>query len=264
MALSPRLLRPLAGQSMADADATDYLRRVQEADGQALEPAVRNAITAFVVGCKQDGIWSAIKASCILMGARTLAGALVPLKGSAPTNVNNNFVSGDYNRTTGLVGDGSTKGLDLGLLASDFGQNNNHFAALVTTAPTAAMVIFGTDATGNLPRFTLGRDTPGSLFGRNSTAGFAGAGLTFTSAGFYANTRNQSANYTLWRDDTSQNINQTSSAPGAVALGVFYAPVAGGHSNARIQFFSVGDYLLPTTLRTRVNTLATAIAAAIP
>jgi hypothetical protein len=54
---------------------------------------------------------TAIKASCILAGARTLAGALVPLAGAAPTNVGP-FVSGDYNRKTGLVGDGSTKYLN--------------------------------------------------------------------------------------------------------------------------------------------------------
>jgi hypothetical protein len=63
-----------------------------------------------VKGCKADGIWDAIKASAILAGARTLDGALQPLVGSAPTNFN--FISGDYNRTTGLVGDGATKYLN--------------------------------------------------------------------------------------------------------------------------------------------------------
>jgi hypothetical protein len=79
-----------------------YIAAVETADGQALEPAIRTAYDQFIRGCKADGIWDAIKASCILSGARSLSGALVPLKGSAPTN--NNFVSGDYVRTTGLVG----------------------------------------------------------------------------------------------------------------------------------------------------------------
>ena len=74
-----------------DTDAGNYIQAVEAADGQALEAATRQAINNFVVGCKQDGIWSAIKASCILAGARTLNGALVPLVGTAPTN--NNFVS---------------------------------------------------------------------------------------------------------------------------------------------------------------------------
>ena len=77
-----------------DTDAGNYIQAVEgpAGDNQVLEPAVRQAINNFVVGCKQDGIWSAIKASCILAGARTLNGALVPLVGTAPTN--NNFVSG--------------------------------------------------------------------------------------------------------------------------------------------------------------------------
>jgi hypothetical protein len=69
-----------------------------------LEIGVQSAYNDFVVGCKADGIWDAIKASCILAGARTLSGSLTPLKGAAPTNFN--FVSGDYNRKTGLVGNG--------------------------------------------------------------------------------------------------------------------------------------------------------------
>jgi len=78
MPMSPRLLRPR--QTGGDPDALLYIAAVQAADGQPLEAGVRKAISDFVVGCKADGIWSAIKASCLLMGARTLAGALTPLK----------------------------------------------------------------------------------------------------------------------------------------------------------------------------------------
>jgi len=71
-----------------DADAAAYITAVETADGQALEENVKLAINSFVVGCKADGVWSAIKASCILAGARTLNGALTPLVGTAPTNAN--------------------------------------------------------------------------------------------------------------------------------------------------------------------------------
>jgi hypothetical protein len=77
-----------------DADAVAYIAAVEAADGQALEAATRMAINSFVKGCKADGIWTAIKASCILAGARTRLGALTPLAGTAPTNFN--FVDGDY------------------------------------------------------------------------------------------------------------------------------------------------------------------------
>ena len=56
-----------------DADASAYILAVEAADGQTLEPATRSAINKFVVGCKADGIWAAIKASCIMAGARTFS-----------------------------------------------------------------------------------------------------------------------------------------------------------------------------------------------
>jgi hypothetical protein len=98
------------GWQPMDPDAAAYITAVETADGQALEEKTKIAIDNFVLGCKADGIWNAIKASCILAGARTRLGALTPLVGTAPTSFN--FVDGDYNRKTGLVGDGSTKYLD--------------------------------------------------------------------------------------------------------------------------------------------------------
>jgi len=74
-----------------DPDAIDYLNRVAAADGgAAVEVGIAQAIDAFVRGCKADSAgfagdptrtnWDAIQASCIMCGARTLSGALVPLK----------------------------------------------------------------------------------------------------------------------------------------------------------------------------------------
>jgi hypothetical protein len=112
-----------------DSDASTYIDAVETADGQALETGVRVAINDFVLGCKQDGIWNAIKASCILAGARTLSGALVPLVSTMPSPTNYNFVAGDYNRKTGLIADGSTKYLDSNRNNSTDSQNSKHIAA---------------------------------------------------------------------------------------------------------------------------------------
>jgi hypothetical protein len=112
--------------NILDADAASYIIAVQTADTEPLELGVKLAINDFVTGCKSDGIWDAIKASCIMAGARTLAGALVPLKGAAPTNFN--FVSGDYDRKTGLVGDGATKYLDSNRAGNADPQNSKHMS----------------------------------------------------------------------------------------------------------------------------------------
>jgi len=83
MPMNNRLLRPTTG---LDPDAAKYLAAVEAADGEPLEPAVRTAINAFFRGLKATpGLFDAIKASCILCGARTITGALVPLAGDAPS-----------------------------------------------------------------------------------------------------------------------------------------------------------------------------------
>ena len=46
-----------------DSDASTYIDAVETTDGQVLETGVRIAINEFVLGCKQDGIWTAISKS---------------------------------------------------------------------------------------------------------------------------------------------------------------------------------------------------------
>lgn len=107
-----------------DADAQRYIEAVEAADGQRLELQARTAINDFVVGCKSDAIWDAFRCCVVLSGARTLSGALTPLVGPTPTNVN--FVSADYNRRTGLIGNGTTKYINTNLAASTIPRDNEH------------------------------------------------------------------------------------------------------------------------------------------
>jgi hypothetical protein len=127
-----------------DTDAQAYINAVEAADTAAgvsggLEAATKDAINAFVVGCKADGIWTAIKASCILAGARTLAGALVPLVGAAPTRFGTEG-GWTYDRKTGLKGSGSSSGannyLKSGYFAASSTGNDNHFAVWKSSANT--------------------------------------------------------------------------------------------------------------------------------
>jgi hypothetical protein len=81
-----------------DSDAQAYIDAVESADGQALETDVKEAYNNFFVGLKDDGLLTDLSACCLLLGARTIAGALTPLVPSMPSPTNNNFVSGDYSR----------------------------------------------------------------------------------------------------------------------------------------------------------------------
>jgi len=250
MPMSPRLLRPIASRSLVDADAAAYLTAVQSADQQALEPAVRNAITAFVIGCKQDGIWSAIKASCILMGARTLSGALTPLVGSAPTN-NGPFVSGDYNRETGLVGNGSTKYLNSNRNNNADPQDSQHLAVYASTVGAGTYM-------GCLAAPTFGF----SSIGLNATRSRNSTSISWTSsAGLIGISRASSSDYNRRIGGVSSTEAQSSQTPLNSTLNVLESgTVYGSH---RLAFYSIGESLNLALLDTRVSALYNAIGAAI-
>ena len=109
-----------------DSDALAYFSRI-EAAGSSINRTNRAAVIAFIRGCKADGIWSAIKASCLLAGPDTLAGALVPLVGAAPTNVGP-FVDADYDRLSGLTSDSDTKYLKTNRFGNTDPLNNQSFS----------------------------------------------------------------------------------------------------------------------------------------
>jgi hypothetical protein len=245
-----------------DADANAYMTAVQTADGQPLELGVRLAITDFVVGCKADGIWPAIKASCILAGARTLTGALVPLVGTAPTNVN--FVSGDYNRKTGLVGNGSSKYLNSNRAGNADPQNNHHASVYATSANTGTKWYMGSEsaAAGSTNLYSAsGTD----LYGR-SRHGAVASPQRNNSTGLIAMTRASSATWTLRSAGGTTAYSINSEVPASTNYGIFVtisSPIS-SHADARLAFYSIGESLDLALLDARVTDLINAFAAAIP
>jgi hypothetical protein len=243
-----------------DPDAAAYVAAVEAADGQSLETATKVAIHSFVKGCKADGIWPAIKASCILAGARTLTGALVPLVGTAPTN--NNFVSGDYNRETGLVGDGSsgvgTKYLNSNRAHTTDPQNSFHVSAFVSTVGTFLIAGAG-DSTG---RSSLGET---SVRLRSNTSSAAGA--TCSANTFTGGSRSSSTAVTRRVNGATVSESITSETPAAGNIFVFARNNSGTldfYASHRLAFYSIGESLDLALLDARVTTLINAFAAAIP
>jgi hypothetical protein len=277
MRLSATRLRVTSngGGRSFDANARSYIAAVEAADGQALEAGVKTAINAFVVGCKADGIWDAIKASCILSGARTLSGALVPLAGTGPTNFN--FVSGDYNRKTGLVGDGTSKYLNSNRASNASPQNLTHHSIYVTSGGTTTSnrAHIGTPFTSsdadyndvfavNDNRLIL-RCRNGNGDSQNIFASPAGS-----STGLIGASRASSTGFTIRFTASNYSVSGGAGGPS-------YAPSAGNYaifarlgtpptfySNARLAFYSIGESLDLALLDARVTTLISAYAAALP
>jgi hypothetical protein len=248
-----------------DSDALAYINAVEDADIQELEDSIKIAINDFVIGCKDDGIWDAIKASCILAGARTLLGALVPLKGSAPTSFN--FVSGDYNRKTGLKGDGINKSIDTNTAHNIASQNNAHASIYASFLPTntqgsyiyvtsGSVTGIGYDAgiSGSLRSVWIIHDT-GSAVPRfdDSVTGFKGV------------SRNSSANFIRRTGGSSTTVTRAASAtaPSTGDFFVFGRATNTLYTDARMSFYSIGDSIDLALLDSRVTTLINAYDAAI-
>ncbi|MFN6229541.1 MAG: hypothetical protein ACK4XN_05310 [Dolichospermum sp.] len=246
-----------------DTDAQTYVTAVEAADGIALEETVKTAINNFVVGCKADGIWSAIKASCILAGARTLAGALVPLAGTAPTNFN--FVSGDYNRKTGLIGNGTTKYLDSNRSANAELQNSRHLAVYATQAMSNAGIYIGVESQPN-------RNT---IYGNGTFVGtalmqFSVNDTTVNKSGATGliSASRSASNLTTWRVSGSTGTFNTGSAIDNTFSSVIVfarrdVNTITTYGNPRLAFYSIGESLdlalLDTRITTLINTYNTAI-----
>jgi hypothetical protein len=248
-----------------DEDAGNYIQAVETADAQALEPATRKAINNFVIGCKQDGIWTAIKASCILAGARTLSGALVPLVGAAPTNNGFIGIGTDYVRKTGLVGDGSTKYLNSNRAGNADPQNNQHASVFVTAiasgggSGTAYLGTAGANPTGTTHIIPFSN----AIFMRSQASGAQNVGARST-LNFIGLSRNVAASYVARLANVNSTVLQNSQTPITSTYSIHALGTTGYNGDGRLSFYSIGESLDLARLDARVTDLINAFAVTIP
>jgi hypothetical protein len=200
-----------------------------------------------------------------MAGARTLSGALIPLIGNAPSN--NAFVSGDYNRKTGLLGDGSTKSLSTGYVSNTFFQQNNlHLSVYVTSAPASSAttkiflgnqslltsrVFIAKNASDQFSARLANASTAVNVTGQGTTTGFKGGARSSSTAVIARSAQtNTSTSITSATISTGQNISVF--AGGAINL-----------CDARMSFYSMGDNLDLALLDARITTLMNTLASVI-
>jgi len=260
--------RKASSSSGPDPDALAYINAVETADGQALEAEVKTAIINFVVGCKADGNWNFLVASCILCGARTLAGALVPLRGNAPLNVK--FLTGNYDRKAGLTSDGGATGLLTGYNNSntaDFPLTNCHLSYFITMlqVDTSGVVVGGPPLSG-FNYMSLSYSSAVNINTRirgNTNQALHQLGFVGASRGFLTTFIRRIGGV------STQLANTVSGNASAAQLGVFACQ--GGTSTTisslaaiRLAFYSLGKDVNLELLDSRVTDLYEEINSAIP
>jgi len=235
-----------------DPDALAYFSGITAA-GSSITDGNKLAVDAFIKGCKTDGIWSAIKASCLLAGPDTLAGALVPLVGPTPTNVGP-FEDADYDRTTGLIGNGTTKYLDSNRNNNTEPLNSQHIAAWSTTVDTTTSgnpAIIGCGVSADASH--IGFNTLTSRYFVRSRSTTAIDTILPKTTGFHGLTRGSSSNvtYRIGGNTTTQNL------PSVASLNSTIKVLSRGstpHWNGRVSFYSIGENITLLLLANRVST----------
>jgi hypothetical protein len=256
--------------SIYDTDAQAYISAVEAADGQGLELGVKNAINDFVVGCKADGIWNALKSTFILSGARTINGALVPLKSSMPTPTRFGTEAGwTYGRTTGLKGNGTNNYIETGYLAPVSSAANNHFAFWKSNSTQSATTekVFGgyyIEHEETLDIFLIGE----SYYFNN---GFESTSIQSFQSGLHGTAKTNTSESKEVRPGSAVLTRTTDAYLGLMQDTEIYiyninyneGPLVNIYYDQPFSFYSAGDFLDLAFLTIRVSTLITDISTAL-
>jgi hypothetical protein len=260
-AMSPRLLRPIAGGIHPEAAA--WRSAVIDNGGGTPSATTMRAVSRLCSDIEKAGIRSKFYRFGIFAGP-TLNAALVPLYrgptfggttyGNTTDTNNGPFDSNDYverGATGGLKGNGSSKYLNTGVPANTLAASNTHFGCGYVTAETTAASSFPGWGTWNGVSHTLGftfRASAASFrctqFFRYGTATDL-AGDDVGSSGTLATGNIVAAYPSFYRNGTASGISATTSSdfPTSAAIFVFAVNSAsiGSYMNARLNWYSYGQ-----------------------
>ena len=260
----------------------DYLDRVTAADVAAgntsgLELGVTDAassflqdlVSVFYLGVSGNVISQAasvIKAMPIMAGARTRAGALVPVVGLAPTEFGT--TSGwNYNRKTGLAANGIDNYLDSNRANNADPQDSQHQAAYCSTYSTAALQGIMGDLSGANAGLSYMYTSGNSGLIASNRCGELGSNVTPNNSTLVGTNRAVSGSYSRRINGSTTTISDTSLTPTTGNIHIFRLNRTSGnflYGAHRIAFYSIGESLNLPLLEARVTTLINAYAAAIP
>jgi len=242
-----------------DADADAWFEAVRLANIAAGASASLAAISTpnkvvmnnLFLTLKAQNVWAAAQQSNFFGASPYLAGALVPLNPSFATVTNNNFVEADYSRTSGLLGDGTSKYIKTNFLPSAANQDNLHLQAYITQGASLTTRIFLGNTViatsggfyANIATAASGTAVTTKCLGASSTNGTLGR-----ATGLASINRSVTATYDRYLCGNTVGVTSVGSAPVIAAFTVFAGSTgqSGTYNNARIGFYSIGSSIATT------------------
>jgi hypothetical protein len=244
-----------------DPDAQLWISAVESSDSQALETGVKTAMNQLVLDLKSNSLWSAITTMAVTMGARTLNGAIIDIKDPSTPWTSVNFVSGDYNRTTGLVGNASTKHLDTGISDNIPAQNSFALWTMVSEKNSGSSRFYaGSGTVSGSSALRTDSSTNVRYYCRNNSDD----SLAQHELGLIGMSRSASGTYSARGAQTSTSVTRTSQTPvnrSMFVLAFNSGTGASQHGNGRIRAAAMGSSHDLATAETVMNTYIAAITA---
>ncbi|MFN9621284.1 MAG: hypothetical protein ACK587_00385 [Cyanobacteriota bacterium] len=258
----------------------DYIDRVIAADVAAgntlgLENGVKDAYDVFIRACIDAGFLgtsggvlsqsnSLIKVAPIMAGAQTIQGALVPLVGNALTRLGT--LSGwNYNRKTGIRGNGTDNAINSSRNNNADPQNNKHMAVNLSTAMSGTVAAMGAQTVSPASQSLIYSFADGLDMRINSTIG--GGVSPNNLSGFLGVARSTSSSLAFQSNTVASTASNTSTTPNALPIYILARNLDGVVSiptTARANFFSIGESVNLSALQPLVTTLLASISASIP
>lgn len=250
-----------------DTDAAAWFSAVAVA-GSTITDADKTAVNDFIIGCKADaspigGVsnWAAMKSVGLFCAASGLAGALVPLKGSAFTN--SFFQANDYVKFSGLKGNGFAKWINSNYNSANVAQDNFSAGVYATEAQTLVVAaLFGDTTSSGAGSTALATSGGSSLFRCRRTTALTVGNAPSTNVGLVGVSRSVSGFYDT--RSASAVVNRTGASDGARSANMAWFSRGGVDcTDARISFAWSGESVNLALLHTRVAAMLAAMADAI-
>ena len=251
----------LAATAGYDTDVQTWID-ARAAASDAVPTAYADAVNTYVLALKGvSGLWSAITQLVVPVGATTIAGAYIAIKGNDFTGTN--MVNGDVALKTGIKGNSTTKSLSTGYSGDFTGTSQDSFHAYIylSEVPTSSNTLFGnggTSAGATSIIYSTG------IRSRNNTIN----SLTGTGTGGYGMNRTTSTDFQYIIAGTTGTASRTSQATNSGTFLVLGRGSNGGaapeaRGNHRFLVYAMGggittlaDYTTPTAnLVTALNAI---------
>jgi hypothetical protein len=245
-----------------DADAVLFIRRMMASDQKQLEPAVMTALNDFIIGLKSDGLWEDILTGCLMVGARTLRGALTDIKGVVPL-YGENFVDADYNRITGLMGDGSTKSVVTTIQHTTLARDDHHLSVWATEVDTTNSGRWLLGGTLAVNQTFLSRNSNSDTLRTRSATSSDGSLTGGYVPGFMGLSRNNADDYQIVGGGLSTTITNATTGQNNYTFRALSTGAASNYSASRLAWYSLGSSLSLTDLDARLSTVLSAIETAL-